>query len=102
MGGGAAATAAAAEPTSLDRLVLLGSTPDGPPEKLTGRKLYIMTRDDTSGAGPRLPGLQAHFARAPEPKELIALEGSAHAQFMFKTPLGDRVMREILRFLEAP
>lgn len=61
-----------------------------------------MTRDDTSGDGPRLPALQAHFARAPEPKALVVLEGSAHAQFMFATPLADRVMREILEFLGGP
>lgn len=98
-GGGAAAAAAMAEPRAIDRLILLGSTPDGAPETLTVRKLYITTRDDTSGDGPRLPGLQAHFDKAPEPKELIVLDGSAHAQFMFDTDLAPRVMREILRFL---
>jgi esterase/lipase len=102
LGGGAAAAAAIAEPGAMDRLILLGATPDGPPDKLTVRKLYIATRDDASGAGPRLPGLQAHFDGAPEPKELIILEGSAHAQFMFQTDQADRVMREILRFLSAP
>ena len=99
MGGGAAAAAAIAEPRAIDRLVLLGATPDGPPGKLTVRKLYIATRDDASGDGPRLPGLQAHFDAAPEPKQLILLEGSAHAQFMLQTDQADRVMREILRFL---
>jgi pimeloyl-ACP methyl ester carboxylesterase len=102
LGGGAAASAAAAEPGRIDRLILLGSTPDGPPEKLTVRKLYITTRDDASGDGPRLPGLLAHYKKAPDPKELIILEGSAHAQFMFQTELAERVMREILRFLSAP
>jgi dienelactone hydrolase len=102
MGGSVAAAAAIAEPGAIDRLVLLGSTPDAPPEKLVVRKLYIATRDDTSGDGPRLPGLQAHFAAAPEPKTLILLEGSAHAQFMFQTELAERVMREILHFLAAP
>jgi len=102
MGGSVAADAAIAEPGAIDRLILLGSTPDAPPEKLVVRKLYIATRDDTSGDGPRLPGLQAHFAAAPEPKTLILLEGSAHAQFMFQTDQADRVMREILRFLSAP
>jgi hypothetical protein len=33
---------------------------------------------------------------------LIILEGSAHAQFLFATAQGDRVMREILKFLTAP
>ena len=102
LGGGAAANATMAEPGAIDRLVLLGATPDGPPDTLTVRKLYITTRDDASGAGPRLPGLQAHFDRAPEPKRLIVLEGSAHAQFMFQTDQAGRVMREILRFLSAP
>ena len=102
MGGSVAAYAAIAEPGAIDRLILLGSTPDALPEKLVVRKLYIATRDDTSGDGPRLPGLQAHFAAAPEPKTLILLEGSAHAQFMFQTDQADRVMREILRFLSAP
>ena len=102
MGGGAAADAAIAEPGQIDRLVLLGATPGGPPEKLKVRKLYIMTRDDTSGDGPRLPALRAHFEKAPDPKELIVLEGSAHAQFIFATDQGERVMREILRFLSAP
>ena len=102
LGGGAAADAAIAEPGQIDRLVLLGATPGGPPERLTVRKLYIMTRDDTSGDGPRLPGLRAHFEKAPEPKELIILDGSAHAQFVFGTGQGERVMLEILRFLAAP
>lgn len=101
LGGGAAAGAAAMQPGSLDRLVLLGSTPDGPPEALTLPKLYIATRDDASGSGPRLPGLQAHYDRAPQPKELILLDGSAHAQFMFETAHADRIMREILRFLDS-
>jgi len=99
LGGGAAANAAIAEPGQIDRLVLLGATPQGPPEKLKLPKLYIMTRDDTSGDGPRLPGLRAHFENAPDPKELIILEGSAHAQFMFETEQAGRVMLEILRFL---
>ena len=48
------------------------------------------------------PALQAHYAKAPEPKELIILEGSAHAQFLFGTEHADQVMREIIRFLSAP
>ena len=102
LGGGAAAQAVVVEPRVIDRLILLGATPGEPAEKLTVRKLYITTRDDTSGTGPRLPGLQAHFTRALEPKELIVLEGSAHAQFMFHTEHADRIMREMLRFLSAP
>ena len=101
MGGGAIASAVIAEPDRIDRAVFLGATPDGSPEALRIPKLYIATRDDASGSGPRLPGLQAHFEKTPDPKELILLDGSAHAQFMFETGHADRVMQEILRFLSA-
>jgi hypothetical protein len=61
--------------------------------------LIIVTRDDSNGAGPRLPGIRRKFDRAPEPKKLIVLEGSAHAQAMFDTEQGERVMKVILDFL---
>jgi pimeloyl-ACP methyl ester carboxylesterase len=102
LGGAAVARAAIEEPGLFERIVLLGATPPGPPEKLTVRKLYVMARDDASADGPRLPGLQAHFERAPYPKQLIVVDGSAHAQFLFESPQGERVMREILLFLDAP
>jgi hypothetical protein len=48
-----------------------------------------------------LPRIRAQFEKALEPKELIILDGSAHAQFLFQTAQGERVMREIIRFLSA-
>ena len=42
------------------------------------------------------------IASAPQPKELIVLDGSAHAQFLFQTDQSARVMHEILRFLSMP
>lgn len=103
-GGGAAALAAvAAEPGEIDRLVLLAHSPIDEPERMQGRKLFITTRDDRSGRGVlRLPAIQAQYERAPGPKEIVILEGSAHAQHIFKTDQGDRLLREILRFLSAP
>jgi pimeloyl-ACP methyl ester carboxylesterase len=102
MGGDAAAEALASEPGEIDRLVLLASGAYGQPEKWKGRKLFIVARDDANDAGPRLPTIRAQYEKAPEPKELIVVDGSAHAQFLFQTNQGDRVMREILRFLTAP
>ncbi len=101
--GGSAAAEASAEskPGEIDRIVLLAAPADAP-EKLKGRKLFIVARDDVSGDGPRLPGIRASYEKAPQPKELIILDGSAHAQFLFETDQGERVMREILRFLSAP
>jgi pimeloyl-ACP methyl ester carboxylesterase len=103
--GGAAAAAAVVEagPGEIDRLVLLGSEAGPSPERLTGRKLFITARDDTTASGtPRLIGIRQQFARAPDPKKLVILEGAAHAQFIFQTELGERLLGEILRFLLAP
>jgi hypothetical protein len=50
----------------------------------------------------RLPKIRAQYEKAPDPKELVILEGSAHAQFVFQTDQGERLMQEILRFLLAP
>jgi pimeloyl-ACP methyl ester carboxylesterase len=103
MGGDAAAGALIrARPGEIHRLVLLAALPDAPPEKLIGPKLFIVARDDANGAGPRLPGIRAYYEKAPDPKELIVVDGSAHAQFLFQTEHGERVMRDIVRFLSAP
>jgi pimeloyl-ACP methyl ester carboxylesterase len=103
LGGGAAGAASiASSPGEIDRIVFLGSSPDGPADKLKCASLFLVARDDTSGDGPRLPGIRAQFDKAPEPKKLIILDGSAHAQFLFKTPQSKRVMDEILAFLSPP
>jgi dienelactone hydrolase len=99
LGGDAVGDADAAAPGEFDRVVFLGSEGGSQPEKLTGRKLYLVARDDTSGDGKRLPGIKANFARAPQPKKLVIVDGSAHAQYLFGTPEGERVMNEILQFV---
>jgi alpha/beta superfamily hydrolase len=91
-----------ARPIQIDRLVFLAASPDIPPEKLGGRKLFIVARDDSNGAGPRLPGIRAYYEKTPEPKELIVFDGSAHAQFLFQTDQGARLMNVILNFLSKP
>ena len=104
MGGSAAADASIeAEPGEIDRLVLLAAWAGGPPEKLKGRKLFIVSRDDTRGDGVvRLVKIREQYEKAPQPKELVILDGSAHAQFIFQTHQGERLMRELLRFLSEP
>jgi dienelactone hydrolase len=103
MGGDAVGEAdAASKPGNFDRIVLLGSTGGDSPEKLNGRKLFIVARDDRSSDGLRLPEISKQYERAPQPKNLVVLEGSAHAQFLFDTDQGQRLMDEILRFLSEP
>jgi pimeloyl-ACP methyl ester carboxylesterase len=102
MGAGAAGDASiASRPGQIDRLVFLGGSPNGPAEKLKSASLFIVARDDSNDDGPRLPRIQEQYRKAPEPKALIILEGSAHAQYLFQTDQAERVMREILKFLSA-
>jgi pimeloyl-ACP methyl ester carboxylesterase len=102
-GGGAAGDASIkSKPGEIDRIVFLGAAPNLPADGLKSRSLFIVARDDSSGDGPRLPGIRAQYERAPQPKQLIVLEGSAHAQFLFQTDQNRRVMQEIVQFLSAP
>ncbi|MFG0256582.1 MAG: alpha/beta hydrolase [Phycisphaerales bacterium JB043] len=98
-GGWASSKAIALRPNTVDRVVFL-ACPVEEPETLTGRKLFILARDDFRGEDTlRLPEIQEDFDLAPEPKQLVLLEGDAHAQFLFESDQADRLMDELLRFL---
>lgn len=103
MGGDAAGDAdsesAAGE---IERIVFLAAEGGSAPEKLKARKLFIVSREDRSGDGPRLPRISESYRKAPEPKKMIILDGEAHAQFIFDTEQGTRLMQEIMRFLTEP
>jgi alpha-beta hydrolase superfamily lysophospholipase len=101
-GGAAAGDASiASRPGEIERVVMLGGAPYGPAERLKSASLFIVARDDANSSGPRLPGIRAQFEKAPEPKRLIVLDGSAHAQYFFQTGQADQVMHEILLFLNG-
>jgi len=102
--GGSAAGDASIEsaPGEIDRIVFLGGAPNLSAENLKSRALFIVAREDRNDSGPRLPGIRAQYERAPQPKELIVLDGSAHAQFLFQTDQKSRVTHEIVRFLSMP
>jgi dienelactone hydrolase len=103
MGGDAVGEAdAMSKPGNIARVAFLGSSGGSAPEKLNGRKLFIVARNDRSGDGLRLPEISGNYEKAPQPKELVILEGSAHAQYLFDTDQGPRLLSEILRFLSAP
>ncbi|HEY6338097.1 MAG TPA: alpha/beta fold hydrolase [Candidatus Sulfotelmatobacter sp.] len=103
MGGDAAGDAAVqANAGEIDRIVFLGAEGGDAPGRLKGRKLFIVSRDDRSGEGLRLPGITESYRRAPHPKKLVILDGSAHAQFTFETDQGSRLMQEVLQFLSEP
>jgi pimeloyl-ACP methyl ester carboxylesterase len=101
-GGWAAGTAAVAAPNLADRIVLLAHSPFDRPERLGGRKLFILAREDRVGSGKlRLDEIRRQYDLAPAPKQLVLLDGAAHAQFLFLSDQGPRLSREILRFLTA-
>lgn len=97
MGGGASANAAVkGAPGMIDRLILLAPVPIQNPERITVPKLYATAQGD-----PITPQVKEQFAKAPEPKEMLLLDGSAHAQFLFTTDQNERLMKAILRFLST-
>lgn len=97
MGGGASANAVVQGAAgSIDRLILLAHAPIQNPERITGPKLFATAQGD-----PITPQVKTQFERAPEPKQLLLLDGNAHAQALFKTDQNDRLMKEILKFLSA-
>lgn len=101
-GGTAAADASiTSKPGEIDRLVLLAAEGNGPAERIKAPLLEIVAQNDANDEGLRLPHIRAWFDKAPQPKELIVLEGSAHAQFLFQTEQADRVIEEIVRFLSS-
>ncbi|MGB6743154.1 MAG: alpha/beta hydrolase [Terracidiphilus sp.] len=89
------------KPGEIDHIVFLASSGADEPEKLKGRKLYIVARGDGNSDGLRITGIRKHFARTPEPKKLVVVEGTAHAQYLFATSEGPEVMNEILGFVSA-
>lgn len=103
-GGGAAAEASVlAEEGEIDALVLLAHSSIDEPNSMKGRKLFLVARDDVRGGGiSRLDEVRAQYEAAPQPKELVVIEGAAHAQFLFDTEHGNDVLRHIVDFLRKP
>jgi len=92
-----------ANPGEIDRIVFLAHGAYGPPQALKVRKLFIVARDDMGPSNvPRLTRIQAQYDQAPDPKEILVLDGAAHAQFLFETDQAERLTREMIRFLAAP
>ena len=101
-GGDAAAKACVeARPGEISRLVMLAAESDAPADQIHVPVLMIVGRDDKSGSGPRLPGIQAWYSKAHQPKKLVVLDTAEHAQFLFQTEHAETVMKEIIGFLKA-
>lgn len=95
MGGGASARAAvAARAGEIDRLMLLAAVAIEHPENMkAGRFLFVASRDE-----PMAPSVAGQFERAPEPKRMEWLDGSAHAQHVFKTGQAAKLTALVIEF----
>ena len=97
MGGGAVVEAAVrAAPGEIYREVLLSPVPIADPEHLPGPVLFIASQDE-----PTVAQVTEQYRRAPEPKQLILLPGTAHAQHIFATAQAERLRLAVAEFLEA-
>jgi pimeloyl-ACP methyl ester carboxylesterase len=95
IGGAAVADCLTEEPIgAVERVVLLSPAGARRPERLPGRKLVVLSREE-----PSVEAIRQLYARMPGPKELAELDGAAHAQRAFRGP-AKRVLEErLVRFL---
>ena len=97
MGGGAAAEAAVrAAPGEIDRLILLSPVAIANPQDLRGPTLFIASQDE-----PVIAQVTEQYRRAPEPKHLVLLTGTAHGQHILATDQAERLRTAVAEFLEA-
>jgi pimeloyl-ACP methyl ester carboxylesterase len=103
MGAEASARASSeARSGEIDRLVLLAGGVGVPAAQLKGRKLFVVAQGDLDSTGSsRLGKIREAYNQASEPKDLLILEGSAHAQALFSTEAGDQLLRDIVSFLSV-
>ena len=95
MGGGAAGEAAVrASPGEIDRIVLLSPAPIAAPERVGGDKLVVASEHE-----PAVDRIKALYEKMPEPKRLVLLPGTAHAQHIFATEQGERLTATVTDFL---
>jgi len=84
MGGGAAGEAAThVADGEIARLILLAAVANSEPERMTGKKLFIVSEGDSFRRS-----VEAQYRRATGPKRLEILPGNAHAQHIYRTGVG--------------
>ncbi len=97
MGGGAVGDAVTElDQSEIDGLILLAAVPTRSPERLQGRKLFIVSEGDGSRSS-----VERQFQAASEPKQLTILPGDAHAQHIFRTAGGKELTDIILAWIAA-
>ncbi len=97
MGGGAAAQAAISSlPGEIDKLILLSPTSVQHPGKIQGKTLYIASSNEAM-----YDQIKTQFEKVATPKQWLVIDGSAHAQHIFKTDQTAALTQAILVFLQT-
>lgn len=96
MGGGIAGQAATRiEEGALSHLILLSPAPIAHPEAMRADKFLYIASANEGG----IASIKAQYQHAPEPKQLILINGNAHAQHIFKTAEKKALTDSIIDFL---
>jgi len=96
MGGSAVAEAAVrAAPGEIDRVILLSPVPIADPEHLRGPVLFLASQNE-----PMVAQITEEYRRVPDPKRLVLLPGTAHAQHIFATEQAEHLRTTVAEFLE--
>jgi len=96
MGGAAAAKASVySKSKMIDQLILLSPARIYKPELLKGRLLFIASKGEYL-----VEKLLSAFSRSPNPKELLLIEGKAHAQHIFNSTETEVLTSSIIKFLK--
>jgi hypothetical protein len=74
---------------------VLAATPIETIAKAKGAKLFVTTKGDN------LRAITRQYEQATQPKEMLVLPRSAHAQHIFKTPQSDALVEAIIAFLQS-
>lgn len=72
------------------------ATDDALTRRVTGRKLFIASNADASGATPHV---ERAFQVAADPKVLVLFSGREHSRGMFAAPYGEEAIRIIVDFV---
>jgi hypothetical protein len=76
-------------------VILLSPVPIADPEHLRSPVLFIASEQE-----PMAAEVTEQYRRAPEPKQLVLLPGTAHGQHIFATDQAERLRTTVAEFLE--
>ncbi|MCF6203157.1 MAG: alpha/beta hydrolase [Methylococcaceae bacterium] len=96
MGGAAAARASIhSKKGDINRLILLSPAAFSDPENIKSNTFYIASKNETI-----INHVKDLFQKTPEPKKIQLLEGTAHAQHIFKTSKSEALTELIIHFIK--